>query len=164
MDSLPRIGVLASGTGRSLENLAAEAREGSLPARIALVVCNVPDAPALQRARRLELPTAVIPHRDAPDARSFSAAVFRALEQAGCQLAVLAGFLRKLLLDPAWEGRVLNIHPSLLPAFGGKGYWGSHVHRGVLERGCKLLPVLVGLARDRDPAVVARAGERAVRC
>ncbi len=129
------LGVLVSGGGRSLENLAQRIAAGELDARIALVLANTPDAYALERARRHDLATAVISHREHKDVDDFSARVFAALESRGCELAVLAGFLRLLRIPPAWEGRVLNIHPSLLPAFGGKGYYGDRVHRAVLERG-----------------------------
>ncbi len=129
------VGVLVSGGGRSLENLAEQVAAGALDARLAVVVSNRADAGALERARRHGLPTVVVSHREHPDVEEFSARVFAALEEHGCELAVLAGFLRLLRIPPAWEGRVLNIHPSLLPAFGGKGYYGDRVHRAVLERG-----------------------------
>ena len=68
---------------------------------------------------------------------AFSAAAFEAAEQLGCETIVLAGFLRMLEIPSSWSRRVLNIHPSLLPAFGGKGYYGRRVHQAVLERGCQ---------------------------
>lgn len=132
----PSIAVLVSGGGRSLENLAETIARGELDARIGLVVSTSPRAFALERARRLELEAVVIdaPRSLAPEA--YSRAVFAAVEDAGCELAVMAGFLRLLKIPTAWRGRVLNIHPSLLPAFGGKGYYGDRVHAAVLERGC----------------------------
>lgn len=129
------IAVLVSGGGRSLENLAERIAVGRLDCSIALVVSNKPDVLAVERARRLELDTLVIdPERElSPDA--FGARVFAEVESRGCELVVLAGFLRLLPIPPEWEGRVLNIHPSLLPAFGGKGFYGARVHRAVLARG-----------------------------
>ena len=129
------LAVLVSGGGRSLENLAEVIARGELDAEIRRVVANKPGLGALERAARLELPTAVIPHADFDSAEAFSAAVFGELDEAGCELAVLAGFLRRLILPPRWRGRVINIHPALLPRFGGKGFYGDRVHRAVLEAG-----------------------------
>ncbi len=133
-----KVGVLVSGGGRSLENLAEALGRGEWHGQIALVVCNEPQALALERARRLGLAVALVPHRDFDGSAAFSRAVFDALERAHCDVAVLAGFLRLLAIPPDWEGRVINIHPSLLPAFGGKGFYGQRVHQAVLERGVKV--------------------------
>ena len=130
-----RVAVLVSGGGRSLENLARCVAAGELPVELALVVSNTPEAFALQRAERLGIPTRVVSHREHPRAEDLSAHVFAAVEEARCELVVLAGFLRLLVIPPAWERRVINIHPSLLPRFGGKGYYGMRVHRAVLEAG-----------------------------
>jgi phosphoribosylglycinamide formyltransferase-1 len=130
-----RLAVLVSGGGRSLENLAQAIARGELAAEIALVVSNSAEALALERARRLGLASVAVPHKAYADAQAFSAAVFDAIESHGVDVVVLAGFLRKLELPERWVGRVLNIHPSLLPAFGGKGFWGERVHKAVLERG-----------------------------
>jgi phosphoribosylglycinamide formyltransferase-1 len=131
----PRIAVLVSGGGRSLENLAQKCATAELEAEIVLVLSNSPTAGALERARRLELPSVVVDHRSFPGPEAFSEAVFRAVEAAGVDLVVLAGFLRLLVLPEHWVGRVLNIHPSLLPKHGGKGFYGDRVHRAVLEAG-----------------------------
>jgi len=131
----PRIAVLVSGGGRTLENLAEKIAAGELPCRIGLVLSNRADAFALERARRLELPSAVVDPGRELSLEEFSREVFARIEERGCEHAVLAGFLRLLALPDAWSGRVLNIHPALLPAFGGKGYYGDRVHRAVLERG-----------------------------
>jgi formyltetrahydrofolate-dependent phosphoribosylglycinamide formyltransferase len=154
-----RIAVLVSGGGRSLENLAEVITRGELDAEIALVLSNTSKAFALQRAERLGLETAVVPHREHPDPASFSAAVFAQIEARRCDLVVLAGFLRLLLLPEAWVGRVLNIHPALLPAFGGKGCWGERVHRAVLERGVQFTGCTVHYVTneyDAGPIVLQR--------
>lgn len=136
MSERPALCVCVSGGGRSLANLAERIESGELDARIALVVSSRPDAGALQRAREHGLETLVIDphHRLAPEA--YSRELFAACEARGVELCVLAGFLRRLSIPPAWRGRVINIHPALLPAFGGKGYYGMRVHRAVIERGC----------------------------
>lgn len=133
--SEPAVGVLVSGGGRTLENLAEHFAAGDPPGRIALVLSNKPDAYALERARRLNLPAVVIPHRSFATREDFSRAVWSTLEEHGCEAVVLAGFLRQLDVPEHWLGRVLNIHPALLPAFGGKGFYGDRVHRAVLEAG-----------------------------
>jgi phosphoribosylglycinamide formyltransferase-1 len=131
----PRIAVLVSGGGRSLENLARLAASGELEVEIALVVSNRPDAAALERAARLGLESVVVDHRAYAGPADFGAAVFREVEARGVDLVVLAGFLRLLVLPERWSGRVINIHPALLPDFGGQGFYGERVHRAVLEAG-----------------------------
>ena len=155
----PRVAVLVSGGGRSLENLAALAASGELEIELALVLSNTPRAGALARAERLRIPHVVVDHREHPDARAFSAAVFRELDARGVELVVLAGFLRLLLLPDAWQGRVLNIHPALLPKFGGKGFYGERVHRAVIEAGESITGCTVHYVSnvyDSGPVVLQR--------
>ena len=130
-----RLAVLASGGGRSLENLAEKIGAGELDAELALVLVNTPDAGAIARARRLQLELAIVDHRHFATPGEFSAAVFREIEARQIDLVVLAGFLRLLLIPERWVGRVINIHPALLPKFGGKGYYGDRVHAAVLAAG-----------------------------
>lgn len=130
-----KLAVLVSGGGRSLENLAAEIASGALDATVELVISNKHGIGALERCERLGIDAKVIDADRTLAPTDFSAAVFGAIETAGCDLVVLAGFLRFLPIPDAWIGRVINIHPSLLPAFGGKGFYGDHVHTAVLERG-----------------------------
>ena len=154
-----RLAILASGGGRSLENLAQVIARGELAAEIALVLSNSEDAFALERARRLGLATAVVPHRAFAEPSSFSAAVFREIEEHAAEVVVLAGFLRKLEIPERWVGRVLNIHPALLPAFGGKGFYGERVHRAVLERGVQFTGCTVHYVTneyDAGPIVLQR--------
>jgi len=131
------IAVLVSGGGRSLENLAQVIARGELPGRIALVLSTTAKALALERAARLRIPSVVIDPERRRSPEEYSRDAFAAIENAGCDLAVMAGFLRLLPVPKAWAGRVLNIHPALLPAFGGKGFYGDRVHRAVLESGAK---------------------------
>ncbi len=130
-----RIAVLASGGGRSLENLAEKIASGELEAQLALVVVNSPSAGAIERARRLGLECVLVDHRQFSSPQEFSAAIFREVEARDVALVVLAGFLRLLLVPERWESRVINIHPALLPKFGGKGYYGERVHAAVIAAG-----------------------------
>jgi phosphoribosylglycinamide formyltransferase 1 len=132
-----RIAVLVSGGGRSLENLAEAIRRGEVPGEIVLVLASNRKAFALEHAERLSIPSVVVdPERKLPPAE-FSREAFDAIERAGADVVVMAGFLRLLPLPERWIGRVLNIHPALLPAFGGKGYYGDRVHEAVLAAGVK---------------------------
>ncbi len=151
----PRIAVLVSGGGRSLENLAELIAAKKLDVEIGLVLSDRPNSFALERAARLGIPNAVIARADFDSHQSYSAAVFGAIEESGVSdgkepvsLVVLAGFLRLLLLAPGWAGRVINIHPALLPAFGGKGYYGDYVHAAVLKRGVQVTGCTVHYVDD----------------
>ncbi len=130
------IAVLVSGEGTTLEGLAELAVGGHLPVRIALVVSDRPQIPAIERARRRGIPTVVLPTRGVdPDA--WSDRLTKELVDKDVELVVLAGFLSIL---PArwvdrWRGRAINIHPSLLPRHGGPGMYGPKVHRAVLASG-----------------------------
>lgn len=129
--------MFVSGGGRSLENLAEKIAAGELEARIVLVVSNAPQAFALERAKRLRIPALVLdPERKLTPAE-FGAEAFAAVESARADLVVLAGFLRLLAIPESWLGRVLNIHPALLPDFGGKGFYGDKVHAAVLASGAR---------------------------
>lgn len=159
MNARPRIAVLVSGTGRSLENLVQCIERGELDVEIALVLSNTPSAFALERAARHGLESRVVDHRDFADAQAFGRAVFAEIEARRVDLVVLAGFLRLLPIPDAWLGRVLNIHPALLPKFGGKGYFGERVHRAVIEAreresGCTVH--YVTNEYDRGPIVLQR--------
>ena len=132
---LPGIAVLVSGGGRSLENLAEAIARGAVPGKLALVLSSTPKAFALERAQRLGIPAVVIDPERKLSPAEFSRDAFAAIESFDCEVAVMAGFLRLLPVPARWKGRVLNIHPALLPAFGGKGFYGDRVHRAVLESG-----------------------------
>lgn len=150
MSAPPRLAILASGGGRSLENLAERIAAAELEAEIGLVLVDKPGAGALARAERWSLPHAIVEKGSPESPEAYSARVFAAIEavEPTIDLVVLAGFLKLLRIPAAWTGRVLNIHPSLLPAFGGKGYFGEHVHRAVLERGVEVTGCTVHYVDD----------------
>ncbi len=127
--------VLVSGGGRSLENLAERSAAGALDVELVLVLSSSPTAFALERAQRIGIPSVTVDPREFAGPSEFSAAAWRAIEGSRAELVVLAGFLRLLLVPEAWRGRVINIHPSLLPRYGGKGFYGDRVHRAVLAAG-----------------------------
>ncbi len=150
--SLRDVALFVSGGGRSLENLAERVKSGASTANLRLVLSNRADAFALERAKRLGIPTAVLDPDRKLNSEEFSDAAYQLAREHGCETIVLAGFLRLLHVPAEWEGRVLNIHPSLLPAFGGKGYYGDRVHRAVLERGVQFTGCTVHYATEEYDA------------
>ncbi len=142
-----RLAVLLSGSGRTLENLLDRIAAGTLPAEVALVVSNKPLVRGVAIATRAGIPVEVMP-RDGTPTEPWSEAIFAACRRAGAELVVMAGFLALLKIPADFAGRVVNIHPSLLPAFGGKGFHGDHVHRAVLDRGCTVSGCTVHLVDD----------------
>ena len=148
-----RVGVLVSGTGTVLQALIDACRAGEMPAEIVVVVSNVPGAFALERARAAGIPAVTLDHRSFPSRAAFETALRATLDGAGVDLVCLAGFLR--ILTPgfvdAFAGRMMNIHPALLPAFGGKGMYGDRVHETVLASGARVSGCTVHfVTRDAD--------------
>ncbi len=133
-----RVGVLASGRGSNLAALIRAAADPAYPAEIATVLVNVAGAEAFARAEAAGIPARVIEHRDFPSRAEFDAAIDAALREAGVEFVCLAGFTR--LLTPgfveAWRDRMINIHPSLLPAFPGLDTHARALAAGVKITGC----------------------------
>ncbi len=131
------LAVLISGSGSNLQALIDACKTPDFPARIAVVLSNRPDAYGLERARKEGLPAPCIDHTQFPSREAFEDALQEVLEAYPVDLICLAGFMR--ILTPAfihrWEGKIINTHPALLPKFGGKGMYGAHVHKAVLEAG-----------------------------
>ncbi len=130
-----RVGILISGRGSNMRSLIAAASEPGFPAEIELVISNVGNAPGLAYAASADIPTIVIPHKAFETREAFDRALDTALTNAGVEIVCLAGFMR-ILSDwfaRRWEGRLINIHPSLLPLFKG-----VHVHEQVLQAGVRV--------------------------
>ena len=130
-----RLAILLSGSGRTLENLLDRMAAGRLAASVAVVVSSRPDVRGVDIARGAGIPVEILP-RQGRSTAEWSEAIFSVCRSVSPDLVVMAGFLHLLAIPADFAGRVINIHPSLLPAFGGKGFHGDHVHRAVLERGC----------------------------
>ena len=129
-----KLGVLASGGGTNLQSIIDQCQQQQIDAEIVLVLCNNPEAGALERAEAAGLTNICINHRDFSDRQSFDQAVVSALQDAGVELVVLAGFMRiisEVFLE-AFPQRIINIHPALLPAFPG-----LHVQKKALEYGAR---------------------------
>ena len=151
------LGVLISGRGSNLQAILDAIAGGSLDARVRIVISNRAGAPGLLRAERAGVPARVIPHRSYPDREGFDAALVAALREAGAEWVVLAGFMR--LLTPvfleAFPGRIINIHPSLLPAFPGVDAQQQALDYGVRITGCTVHLVDAGTDTGRILAQAA---------
>jgi phosphoribosylglycinamide formyltransferase 1 len=130
-----RLAVLLSGSGRTLENLLDRIAGGRLTASVERVVSSRGDVRGVRLAEQAGIPVTVLPPAGRPLA-DWSEAIFAACREANPDLVVMAGFLHLVAIPADFVGRVINIHPALLPAFGGKGFHGMHVHRAVIARGC----------------------------
>jgi len=142
-----RLAVLLSGSGRTLENLLERIDGGTLPASVAVVVSSRADVRGARIAERSGVPVRVLPPGGQGVDR-WSESIFAACREARADLVVMAGFLHLVRIPHDFSGRVINIHPSLLPAFGGRGFHGMNVHRAVLERGCTVSGCTVHLVDD----------------
>ena len=155
-----RIGVLISGGGSTLANLIEHTRDQRLRfTQIAVVISSRQQVRGVKIARAAGLPLHVIRPRDYASAEAFSAAITQALDQANVDLVVMAGFLCLWMFPPEYAGRVLNIHPALLPDFGGPGMYGHHVHEAVLQAGQRESGCTVHLADHQydQGSIVAQA-------
>lgn len=134
-----RIGVLASGGGTDLQSILDACASGDIPGKVVVVVCNVPGAGCLERARRHGAEPVCIGHKG-KKREEHEREIAEVLKSRKVDLVVLAGYLR--MLTPyfvrQFKGKLINIHPALLPQFGGKGMHGLKVHQAVLDAGCKV--------------------------
>jgi len=161
MNSIP-IAVLISGGGTTLRNLIAKQKEASLPVEFRLVVSSRKDARGLQFAAQAGIPSRVIRKRDFADPESHSQAVFGAVRESGAALVVMGGYLEHLLIPSDFEHRVLNVHPSLIPAFCGQGMYGLRVHEAAIQAGAKISGCTVHWVDnqyDHGPIVLQRECE-----
>ncbi|NIM04767.1 MAG: phosphoribosylglycinamide formyltransferase [Armatimonadetes bacterium] len=135
-----RLGVLVSGRGSNLQAILDRCAEGRLSAQVAVVISNIAEAYALERARKAGVPAVALEPRDFPDREAHDRAIVEALQSHGAELIVLAGYLRILTASifEAYANRIINIHPSLVPAFCGKNMHGLRVHQAVLDYGAKV--------------------------
>ncbi len=135
-----RLAVFASGRGTTLQAIFEACAQGAIAGEVVLVVCNTPGAGAMAWAARAGVTAEVVDHRAFPDRQAFEQRLLDLVERYRVELVCLAGFLR--ILTPwciqQWSGRIMNIHPALLPAFGGKGMYGERVHAAVLAHGVKV--------------------------
>lgn len=155
-----RIAVLLSGEGTSLENLFERIEAGQVPGRVALVLASKESAGGLERARRRGVPAVAVPRRLHPDVSEFNDRIHEQLEKHGVDFVALLGFLSPFELRGRFEGRAINTHPALIPAFAGKGFYGRRVHEAVLEAGVKVSGATVHFVDaqyDHGPIILQEA-------
>lgn len=162
---MKRIAVLVSGGGTNLQALLDAQERGEIPGgEITLVVASRPGVYALERAEKAGVEALVVARKDFADTDAFCGALLEALEDHGIDLVVLAGFLSILneAFIRAFENRIINIHPSLIPAFCGKGFYGLKVHEEALARGVKVTGATVHFVNegaDEGPIILQKAVE-----
>jgi formyltetrahydrofolate-dependent phosphoribosylglycinamide formyltransferase len=148
--------VLISGGGRTLKNLLNAIDRGDLDARVSVVISSMPDVRGLEVAAVAGIPAAVVQRQAYASLTEFSGGIYDAVSPFAPDLLIMAGFLRKMLVFPGWEGRILNIHPALLPEASayaaGKGKFGNRVHAAVLENGDRVTGATVHLVTDEYDA------------
>lgn len=129
------IAILISGGGTTLKNLIEKIQAGELPVEIRLVISSNPAAKGLEFAKAAGIATLVVERNAFQSAEAFSEAIFGPCRDVGARIVVMGGFLKHVPIPPDFQHRVINIHPALLPAFGGKGMYGLKVHQAVLDAG-----------------------------
>ncbi|MGO9108958.1 MAG: phosphoribosylglycinamide formyltransferase [Thermoguttaceae bacterium] len=155
-----RIAVLISGGGTTLKNLIEKIEAGRLRVQIALVISSSPSAQGLQFARDARIPTAIVQPNCFASQEEFSRAILDHCRAAKVDLVVMAGFLKRVTIAEDFANRVTNIHPGLIPAFCGHGFYGLHVHQAVIDYGAKLSGCTVHFADnqyDHGPVILQRA-------
>lgn len=154
-----RIVVLLSGGGTTLKNLLVKKAARQLDTEILLVVSSNSKARGREIAAAAGIPTVVLGPKSFPSPEAYSEALFSACRQTNADYVVMGGFLSYVPIPPDFENRVLNIHPALIPAFCGKGFYGHHVHEAVLEYGVKISGCTVHFVDnqyDHGPVVLQR--------
>ncbi|UCD27837.1 MAG: phosphoribosylglycinamide formyltransferase [Planctomycetota bacterium] len=130
-----KLGVLISGGGRTLINILEYIERGELDARVALVISSLSKVKGVERAQAAGLSVTIIRKKDHPDVDEFSRLIAEELDKYKVDLACQAGWMCYWKIPDRWLGKVMNIHPGLLPKFGGQGFYGHHVHEAVLAAG-----------------------------
>jgi len=155
------IGVFASGRGSNFQAILSAIERGILPARVTVLLSNRSDAGAFEIANAYSIPTVHLSQKQFADEALYAAAMLQVLRSHNVELIALAGYLKKIpsIVVREFRRRILNIHPALLPAFGGQGMYGHYVHEAVLASGVKLSGATVHLVDeeyDRGPIVLQK--------
>ncbi len=155
-----RLGVLISGGGTTLMNILKYIEQRRLNARVAVVISSLSAAAGVEKAKAAGLNVKIIRKKDYPDIDEFSRLIEAELVAANVDLVVQGGWLCLWKIPQRYTNRVMNIHPALLPSFGGKGMWGHHVHEAVIAAGCKVGGCTVHFCTneyDKGPIIVQRS-------
>ncbi|PIE02189.1 MAG: phosphoribosylglycinamide formyltransferase [Acidobacteria bacterium] len=147
-----KLGILLSGSGRTLLNLNQHIKKGSVRAEIRVVISSSRKCLGVERAKKLGIPVVIMRKRKSLTEEEYSHAITQSLEEHHVDLVVLAGFLKKYLPSKHYENSCINIHPSLIPAFCGPGFYGSKVHQAVWRRGCTVSGCTVHFVNEQYDA------------
>ena len=156
------VAVLISGAGTTLKNLLDHLRAGKLDLDIKVVVSSHTEAAGLNLARDASIPTCIVERERCDSEDAFGRPIFDACRSAGAELVVMAGFIKYVPIPADFHNRVMNIHPALIPAFCGKGFYGLRVHEAVIEYGAKLTGCTVHFVDnqyDHGPIILQRVVE-----
>ena len=132
------LAILISGSGTTLQNLIDRINDKTLNANIQIVISSAPDTHGIKRAEQNSIPVAIVQRKGFDDSDNFSNTIINEIEKYSVDLIILAGFLHLFKIPDKYTGKVMNIHPGLIPSFCGKGYYGHHVHEAVIESGVKV--------------------------
>lgn len=154
--------VLLSGSGTTLQNLIDRKERGELPIEIVLVIGSRKDAYGVERAKKHNIPNRIIARKDFESWDAFNAELSAAVDSVEPDLICFAGFMSLFRPDAKYYGRIMNVHPALIPAFCGKGMYGHHVHESVIESGVKITGCTVHFVDenyDTGPIILQKAVE-----
>ncbi len=153
------LAVLISGSGKTLQNLIDKIDDKTLNAKIQVVISSSPDAYGIKRAEQNNIPVTIVKYSDYDSSEVFSNAIIKEIEKYPIDLIILAGFMHLLRIPDKYSEKVMNIHPGLIPSFCGKGYYGHHVHKAVIESGIKVSGCTVHFVDneyDHGPIIIQR--------
>ncbi len=153
------LAVLITGSGKTLQNLIDKIDDNTLNAKIQVVISSSPDAYGIKRAEQNNIPVTIAKYSDYDSSEVFSNAIIKDIEKYPIDLIILAGFMHLLRIPDKYSEKVMNIHPGLIPSFCGKGYYGHHVHKAVIESGIKVSGCTVHFVDneyDHGPIIIQR--------
>ena len=155
-----KLGVLLSGSGTTFQNLLDLSQRKELDAEVVCVIASRDDAYGLERARQADIPAVALPRKDYPDPQHHSDAVWAELRKHEADLVVLAGYMSLISVPPDYANRIMNVHPSLIPAFCGQGMYGYRVHEAGIDYGAKISGATVHFVDehyDNGPIILQEA-------
>jgi formyltetrahydrofolate-dependent phosphoribosylglycinamide formyltransferase len=154
-----KLAVLVSGSGRTMQNFIDLADKGELPVEVVCCVSSDKKAKGVERAKKHNIPVETFLRRNYGTTIQYSDAIYSWIEQYNPDYIALAGYLKLLHIPDRYENRIINIHPALLPSFGGDHFYGHHVHEAVVARGCRISGCSVHFADnvyDNGPIILQR--------
>ncbi len=138
VSNMLNLAILISGSGTTLQNLIDKINDKTLNANIQIVISSAPDTYGVKRAEQNNIPVSIVQRKGFNNSEIFSNTIINEIEKYSVDLIILAGFLHLFKIPDKYTGKVMNIHPGLIPSFCGKGYYGHHVHEAVIESGVKV--------------------------